>query len=222
MYDKPQHQIRQQLVLVTAPDPVLVCGLDLLKRHCKLPLEEEFTDDDDTLTIYEQAAERMVESHAEIMLKEQGWRLDLQELPKLENGTWRSIVRLEKTPVTEVEKIEYIDCQGETQTLSEDYYRVYLACTPPTVWIDPAGFTSLDTKRLDAIQISFTGGVEVDSEAEDPAAVVPCNPLAKQAILTIVALMYQKREPVHLWSGKEIMQVPLTYQAYIDTLRWRF
>lgn len=209
-YCLKQHQIRYQLTQTVSPSSALILDLPILKGHCRLPLDVDFTEDDSTLTIYGKAAEKMVEGHAEICLAAQTFRLDLQYLPKMEPGICQSIVRLETMPVNGISSFKINDTENSLHTISTDYYVPYLSTLPPTVWIDTQGITDIcpNHKRLDAYQVTFTAG-------GSPSAT------AKEAILFLVGLFYQKREPVHLWSGKMLMEMPLSYQMLIEGCRWR-
>lgn len=219
LFTRNQHEIPQQTVQLTEPVGDLVCSLKLCKAHAKLPLEEDFTDDDETLNIYEAAAELLVETHSETRLKQRTFSLQLQELPKPDSRRcYKSVIRLETAPVVSVEAVKYIDCHDSVHTLAPADYKVYLNTLPPTVVVDQCVFTEgINTDLTDAIQVEYTAGTETNDDGE-----TNCNPIAKQAILFLVALFVQKKEPVHLWAGKTAFELPLTYQTCIDAIRWRF
>lgn len=206
-----QHQIRQQLTRTVDPSSSLVLDLPTLKEHCRLPLDEDFTEEDSNLTIYGKAAERMVESHSETRLQPQTYRLDLQYLPVMELGICQSVVRLELMPVTALTSFKVNDTTNTLQTIPTDKYNLFKDALPPTVWVDPSCLESIvpNFKRPDAFQFTFTVG----SDTVDAAA--------KEAILFLVGTFYQKRETVHLWSGKVLMEMPLSYQMLIEAMRWR-
>lgn len=211
-----QHQIRQQLRLVTPPTDALVLGLPILKKHCRLPLEEDFTDEDENLTIYGKAAEALVESHAEMSLHHQVWCLDIHHLPKRDAGNDRHIIRLEKMPIVSLDSVKYYDNTDQLQTVSTSVYNGYLSTAPPTVWLDASGLNPTgQTERLDRFQFQFTAG----SPIVDGSATVQAT--AKQAILFLVGTWFQKRETIHLWTGKPLMEMPLGYQLLIGQLQWR-
>lgn len=207
-----QHQIATELYPVDndwKETPVL--DLQQVKEHCRLPLEEDWTDEDDLLSGYLAAATEMVESHAEIALVPRTMQLSLQYMPAARGVNHR--VRFEKTPVTALTDAFYYKVGSEDPVQIEDaFLRTRLKSNPPEVWVrcDAFGCTP-DTDRPDCFNFKFTSG-NPDS-AYDPKAL--------QAIRFLVGLMYQKREPVHLWTGKAVLEMPLTYQMLIDACRWR-
>lgn len=224
---KLQHELYSQITLVSTTaihpeDSSLAVELQRLREQCSI-VDLDFHDDDDLVSGYGKAAEKLVESHAEHCLFNRVLRLELEDLPySLKMPCEASVIRLEKEPILAVNsvKVRNYDTQALV-TIDPSNYEVYLNHRPPIIVLnrDAVYTTGFSKKRLDGIQVEFVAGVTVDGTSG--LITGDFDPMALQAIQYLVATMYQKREAVHAWSNQTLVDFPLAYQSYISALSWR-
>ena len=167
--------------LVTPPSVEPVDGHELAE-HLRIP-GDHFVSEGQYLSDLATAARYHVE-HAEL------WR-------QLITATWKATfpgfprgrIYLRYPPLQEVTAVEYLDADGETQTVSADDYLVatdyqpgFVAPLPGKSW--PGGAA----RRPDAVTVTFKAGYG-DSGADVPAGI-------RLAIRQIAGSWYENREAV--------------------------
>lgn len=216
----PTHQSKLKHVFSRTTSPVYstpVVPLARLKEAARLP--DDLTEDDFLLTNWCATAERLVESHAEIALREQIWTLRLPTLPRDNQlGSYeKNSIRLEIDPVTSV-VVKYYDEDDVLVTVDpsdvelEQYHVPALVILPSTLSSELS-----PTKTLPLI-IEATCGV---AGTGDPVDTWDIPPEAITAISQLVAHWYKFREAVGLAPFPEHGEVYRIYSDLIDLLRWR-
>lgn len=129
-----------------APDEIL--SLAQAKKHLRV----DFSDDDDDITAYLQAARQKVEGFLKQALILQTWRYRI-------DYCWPAEIRLPIGPLRTQTglSVQYVDSDGVTQTLATSEYQVSLGMTGR---IRPAWSKSWPTVRpvMDAVTVEFKVG----------------------------------------------------------------
>ncbi len=163
------------LVLYSAPaqEPV---SLDEAKAHLRLSGDA----DNAFLTRAVQAAREYLEGICWRAFINQTWDLVCDEFPE-------DTLELAKGRLSSVTSVTYVDTAGATQTLATTEYQVDTKREPGR--IAPAYEKSWPSTRaqFNAVTVRFVAGYGASPESV-PAAI-------RQAILILVAAMYENREP---------------------------
>lgn len=132
-----------------------------------------------------QAAREWVEDYLGRALVQQTWRTQLDRFPC-------GVIRIGHPPLQSVTSIEYIDGNGDSQTLSASTYVVDTDSEPGR--IAPAyGYTWPDTQqRMNAVTITSVHGY--DGTAASPLDMSEIPQAIKEAILILATELYQNRE----------------------------
>jgi uncharacterized phiE125 gp8 family phage protein len=179
-----------QLISTSGDEPV-----SLSEARLHLKLDDDISEDDALISGLISAVRAMAEHETGRALVTQTRQLTLEAFPS--NGR----IHFGFVPVGEVEKIEYLDADGDLVTIDPTKYRVF-SFSMYRAWIEPAigeTWPSLHGQS-NALRITYKAGVE------DPAS-VPQS--IKQWILLHVANFYQnrsasndaKREPLPFIAG---------------------
>jgi len=147
--------------------------LDDVKNHLRITA----TDEDDYLSALMDAAQEFCEDYTNRKYEAETWKLLLDEFPK--------VIELPFSPVSSVTHVKYYDTDENQQTLSTDDYETSLNAEPVT--IKPVTDSSFPSTydMYEAVEVQFVCG------ASAPAI---CPMTFRQAILILIADMYQKRE----------------------------
>lgn len=120
--------------------------------------------------------------------------------------SWSDIIRLPRPPLQNVSKVEYIDTDGVTQTLSTDVYAVYTNEEPGYIALKyNQSWPSLRTDT-DPISITYVAGYEDVPEG------------IKAALKLHVGHLFEHRESVDISSMARVTEVPMAY----DSLIWGY
>lgn len=189
--------MNRQWKLVTAPavEPVTL-------TDAKSQIRVDMDDDDPLIATLVTAARQMCEEQTWRALVTQTWDLYLDQWPGMD------YIVVPRPPLLTVTSITYRDENGNTATLSSDWYRVETAFEPGRIVLKPNydwPSTTLDTGL--PIIVRFTCGYGAT------AASVP-EPL-RQGMRLVLGHLYENREAVVV-SGFQAVNVPLT----VDWL-WR-
>ncbi len=144
---------------------------------------------DPMVAVHFRAARQQIEKECRHAFLEQTWALTLEDFPRACATRRELAILLKRLPVLSVDSVEYVDGDGETQTLVEDEdYLVDLASYPPR--IAPAPGTSWPATRtqpgIATVTITFTAGHGTSPDDVDDDA--------KAAILLRGADLYRNRE----------------------------
>lgn len=204
--------------VITAPTQTIVSPTDL-RTHCRI--DQDITDFDSTLLLYQKAAEIKVENEAEIALRLQTREFWIEALP---SPSIQGIVqlRIESPPVTAVNSVKYYDSASVQQTLDPSAYKVLLNGQPPVVAIDyyklPVGlslpYSSLAFRQLDEWTVNYTCGVAGGSPVTGPSTLPE---LAQLAIMELVAYWFRNVEAYTNGVGPK----DGPYTSLIENLKWR-
>ena len=198
-----QHQVFQELEVVSSVTATPLVSLNELKDHCRI--ERDVTDHDTILRIFVDTAEQLIENICEITLRDKTLKLFLSRFPVYCDYL---IIRLEVPPITSITYFKYYDSDDVQQTLSSSLYENWLSHNPPSLVIKAESVPILSSERSKVVEIKFEAG---DSD-NIPAA-------AKLLAMELVAFWFQNREAVGRLPS-DSGQHQLT-QTLVDQLRWR-
>lgn len=168
---RPFHRVHSTLERTSTPT-LLPVTLEEVKRA--LDMEGECDADlDRQLADYIKDAVESVENDSQRALLSGTWKLHLDEFPVF--------IELRRPPVSAVSSIQYIDTDGNTQTLSSALYQTDLVSEPARIW--PAYSQVWPEARCDvnAVTVTFTAGYS-------SKITVPRH--ARTAVLVAVKQMY--------------------------------
>lgn len=190
---------------ITGPSGTTLIGLDLIKQHLRLPVDEDITEDDAILTQYALNAEAIIEAQSECILRQKTRTLILSDYQ-----VRKKEARITVYPVTSVASVTYYDSDNVSQTLDDSYYYLVSDTLPPVIRFNTilSGFPSV-YDRTDAWRVNLNVGYSAD---EVPVA-------AAQAILLMVGYFYRFPED----QGKALgaIDTDRSFRACVDQLRWR-
>lgn len=169
---------RQAPVLVTAPTGSgLVIPLATAKLHCRA----DHADEDALITAAILAAQRHVETKTGLVLLTSSWRADFDAFPS------GGALRLPIAPVQSVTSVVYRDTDGVETTLSASSYHLTSRAGDALVEAADGVAWPGTARRPDAVRVTVVAGYGVaDTDAVPPPI--------RQAILELVADMYDRRE----------------------------
>jgi len=163
----------------------------LSTSEAKLHLKVEDSTDDTLIATLIKAARETVEEFTRRALVNQTWELQFDDFDK-------ESYDLEKTPVSSITSVKYIDQNGSEQTLSASYYTLNNADEPNQIlqasgqiWPSVRGFTN-------DVKVRFVAGYGSDG-TNVPASL-------KAAMLLIIGHLYENREDVVV--GRQVNTLP--------------
>lgn len=179
--------------LVTAPtsEPVTV---DELKAHLRVTS----TADDTYLASLVSAAREYVEQQTGRALAEQTREYTADAFPS--NG----VLRLGLAPVVSISSVNYLDEDGEEQTLSADVYTADTQSEPGALVLAVGKSWPATAPLPSSVRIRYTCGASP-------------LPALKQAIIFIAAYWYEQRLPVNV--GNIVNEMPHSAAAIIAANR---
>lgn len=123
------------------------------------------------------------------------WKLRLDCFP--------DCIQIPLCPVQKVDSIEYVDPNGDTQTLADFQADIYSA---PARVIPAYGAAWPATRAVpNAVTVTFTAGYS------------PLPKTLRQAMLLLVAHWYENREPVNI--GNIVNELPFAVEALLNKFR---
>ena len=181
-----------------------IIPLAMVKLQSRVPVA--ITMEDSTLLSYVNAAEKLIESVAEITLRQKVMNLNLSDWPY--DGSDYSKIRVERPPLNSVVHIKYYDGDDAQQTLSSTLYEIWSETNPPIILIKNEDLPDLSPDRTKVIEIQMSLGNDI-----------VVHPNAVLAILELCAFWFQNREAFgRIPTGSAQGMV---FQSLIDSLRWR-
>lgn len=195
--------------IITAPT-VEPLSLAEAKLHCRV----DINDDDTLITALITAARQFAEQLTGRSFCTQAWKYVLDSFPGgysypvVPYGSEYSLpttaIVLEKTPITSIDSIKYLDMTGTQQTLAPSVYAADL--TGPVARITPK-FGQIwppSLPQIAAIEVAFSAGYG------NAAAVPTC---VKQWMLLRIGAMYENREEFLTGRSVTVAELP-----FVDTL----
>ena len=170
------------LVRVTEPDSPVISTAE-----AKLHLRIDHSDEDTLIDRIVEAATNQCEEYQGRAYVTQEFRLTVPRFP-----FYGRIIRLPRPPLQSVTSIEYLDVNGDVQTLDASMYRVNTDGLPGQVIIKDGESWPNTVYAPDAVRITYTAGYG------EPAD-VPAD--YRSAILLMVGHLYENREVVTVGSG---------------------
>jgi len=166
----------------------------LTTTEAKLHLKVDSSDDDTLIERLIKAARRFSENYTERSFITQTWKARFDKFP--------DVIELLYGPVLSITSIEYIDEDGDTQTLSSSNYTTDLKSkiariTPVDEWPDTDDVTN-------AVTVTYTAGFGASS------ANVPED--IRAAMLLIIGKLYESRED-------NVKKMPTAAECLLNTYK---
>jgi len=179
---------------LTTPPATEPISLSDAKAHLKI----DTTDDDTLITAMIAAARARAEWHTGRALISQGWTLHLDGWPA------NRIVEIPLPPLQSVTSVTLYARDDSATVLDASRYVVDTASAPGRLALKPDTAPPANLRTVNAIAIAFTAGYG------DAASNVP--PLLKEAILELLAFLYENR-------GEAPAELPLDCLALLAPYR---
>lgn len=193
-----------QLERVSAPalEPVTLIEA---KDHIKVELD--VTADDALISELVAAARESMEEFLWRFLISQQWKLHLDDFPTDGERT----IHIPRPPTITLDRIDYIDTDGNSQQLAATEYRVVGLKTEDGARVTEAYNKTWPSTRdvTAAVTVTFTGGYGANPSSV-PATI-------RSAILETVAHWYEQRQPTVV--GKAVNRMPLTALEKVELFR---
>jgi len=183
--------------LITPPSSSVI-SLGEAKLHLKVDTD---TEDDYIQTLIDAATGWVAGRNR--LLGDQVWELVLDAFPC--EG-----IRLWKQPVQSVDSIQYVDTDGNTQTLDSDLYQVALASDPPRIMPAYGEVWPATRCQMESVTVRFTGGYN-DSPIQIPAQIIA-------AMRMLMGHLYANKEAVVIMQGIVSLELPLGLEALLDSV----
>ncbi|WP_158738630.1 head-tail connector protein [Alteribacillus sp. YIM 98480] len=168
----------------------LPISLTEVKKHIRI----DYNDEDDLLEIYLKAATEYAEQNLTYRaFMTQTWQVTIP--------SFQETIKLPYPPLQTVDSINYIDKNGDTQTVSESIYRVDSDIEPGCIYQE--GEWPSDYKK-DSIVITFTAGYPSQDD-------IPENFVL--GLLLLTGHFYENREAT---TDQQLVELPFTVQAMFE------
>lgn len=193
------------LALTRTVDPTTT---PILLAEAKQQVRATSDAEDSLLESYIAAAVSRVERYTSRALLTQTWAAKIDSFgdPEMCNGSGELIVP--RPPLQSVSSIQYVDTDGDTQTLSSDTYTVDTDSQPGRIYLAPdKSWPSVYGKRH-AVTITYVAGYG-DAGSDLPADLV-------HALRLQFAHMFTHREPIVLGA------IATTIPQGIESLLWNY
>ena len=173
--------------------PVSVASTSATQAEVKSYLRVDTSDDNDLIDSLNIAAENWAQTFTKRQF------LTATKYEYLDNFV--SEIRLPHPPLASVTSIQYVDADGDTQTLDADTYTVDTTTAPGRIYLAYGETWPTVRSQPKAITITYVCGYGA-------AASVPEN--LKTAIKLLVNHWYENRLPVVAMGGASVKEVPKT------------
>ena len=170
--------------------------------EAKAHLRVDIKDDDTLISALILAADGWVEGYLERSLITQTWEHTRDAFP------WWAF-ELPFPPLQSITSIKYIDTDGVEQTFSSSLYLVDTSSTVGRVAPAWGEVWPSTRNQMGAVTVTLTTGFG-SAPSDVPQQI-------RQAVLLMVAQMYEHREPVVI--GAPASEVPFTVKALLDPYR---
>lgn len=169
---------RQYIRVTTTPSASITYGAQII-------LTPIVTDEDSQIERLITVARKVLEQRTEVGLITQTWKLVGDCFPEcIHIPKWP--LRLLNGDGSAATSITYVDTSGSTQTLATSVYKVTAPSrVPGKITLKAYQFWPVTYPEADVVQVTFKVGFDTTSEELEPA---------RQAILHMVAEMYENRE----------------------------
>jgi len=179
---------------LTTPPALEPLTLAEAKAHLKV----DISDDDALITAMIAAARARAEWHTGRAAITQGWTLHLDAWPQ--SGT----IEIPLPPLQSVASVTTYARDDSATVMSASLYTVDAASAPARLALKIGVPPPANLRRVNAVAVAFTAGYG-DAEADVP-------PLLKEAILELIAFLYENR-------GEAPAELPLAALALLEPFR---
>lgn len=154
-----------------------------------LRLNDSTIEEDALLTLYIKSAWRYIEGYTNRVLLTETYQLRLDFYPT-------KYFQMVVDPIQSITNIQYIDTNGDIQTVASSNYDVDLNSKPAKIYTYRFDIPSYDTERMDTVSVNYIAGYA--SKSLIPHGLV-------SALLMIVSYLYENRAAasmVNIMAGK--------------------
>jgi uncharacterized phiE125 gp8 family phage protein len=184
--------------------------ITLAEAKLQLRVDDDITSDDGLISALITAARQKVEIETRRALVTQTQVLKLDQFPSGENP----VIELPNPPLQSVSAVQYVDQNGDTQTLAASEYIVDTVSEPARITPAYNTFWPLTRAQINAVTVTFVCGYASGSGSPtDYAANVP--QALKAAIKLLVGHWYENREAV---AAANLKPLPMA----VDSLVWNY
>lgn len=192
-----------ELVIITPPseEPITT---DELRDHLNFPVGS--SDKEDLLAGFITAAREAAEHIAEVSFVTRTYQLTLDAFPR------SRAIALDRPPIQSVSAVQYIDADGNQQTLDPSLYDVRLSQkSPGAISLKSGESWPRTAEQPGAVTVTYVAGF---GDADDvPSA-------AQLAIAFIAAHFFNTREPIVIQSGlMTAVEVPFSARTLLATVQ---
>lgn len=211
-----------EVVNVSSPNIThLPVSLLEVKKHCNLPLEESFTEQDSLLTTYINAAISIIENHGYIIRSRSCKVLSSCKNLYLSGNVYS--LRIERVPTTAISSLTFYsyDDTGfddtNLVTVNPSLYRLQSETTPPELYIaqESVGNLGFSKKRDYQVIANITCGQSIPN-GNTLEGVTPAT--TKLVIYNLVAYMLLQKEGM---SDRMVSNIPWGIEYHLQTIGWR-
>lgn len=143
-----------------------------------------------------------------VCMVEQEWELKLDCFP--------DCIKIPLYPVLSVEKIEYEDTDGATQTVDSDVYRVDTHSNPARITVEPDKQWPTPRGASNAVTVTFKAGYEPDDSGEETDYRANIPEALRHAVLLTASHWYENRSAT---SGNAPTEVPMAVESILSRYR---
>lgn len=184
--------------------------VSLAEAKLHLRVDDDITSDDTLISALISAARQKVEIETRRALVTQTQVLKMDRFPSGESA----VIELPNPPLQSVSAVQYVDQNGDTQTLAAADYIVDTASEPARITPAYNTFWPLTRAQINAVTVTFVAGYAPGSGSPtDYAANVP--QALKAAIKLLVGHWYENREAV---GAVNLKPLPMA----VDSLIWNY
>ena len=176
----------------------------LTTEEVKKHLRVTHNDQDNLIIRLSKAARKAVETYCRRQIMPATWELYLDDFPRNKERT----IFLERSPVTSIISVKYVDTDKVEQTLDSGSYVIDYVNEPARITeVKGSSWPSVN-EQTNAVIIRFTAGYnDADSVPED----------IKQAILMICGHLYSN--PQDVVTGTQVNKVPKASEYLLEPYR---
>lgn len=198
----------RQSYKVTSPATVEPVSLGEMVRQCRAVMEDDYPILEDKIA----EAREFIERQLDRQFVQATYQLKMDRFPTANGGT----IELRKPPIVKVNSIQYVDSNGETQSLVASAYVVDTHSEPGR--IQPAFGHSWPATlpQMNAVTVEFVAGYGADGATQQQSAVAVPRRI-KSTIAMLAAHLFENREAS---LEVKLEAIPFGVREMMDSCSW--
>lgn len=187
--------------------------LEEAKRQCRI--DADLTEEEDDIQSWITVARELAEDYCKATFCETTWEMRLNSFPA---SVWTAspVLELPMGPVLEVLSVEYLDIQGNLQTIDLSTLQHGVDAQPPYLLPAVGECWPPVTYGVGAVVVRYRAGFPGTGSPEG-ADGVPAR--AKHAIKMMVGHFYENREAISSETRQIPTAIPYGFERLLDSLR---